>query len=263
MDEADSITFMNGVVRANRKRIAQISRNWKELLLAKAESGEIVSGVTTIFEENAVVKGSELVIPTGSKPNYRSKQGKMRRNLSTSTGEKKVLVVRIIVNDSQTGITKAELSDEIFGTSGDPFNLKVGYDQCSYGKMTIVLTIDPSVVEQQSNPITEKDVYEVTIAINVIGASDGVVRDAVSAKLNTVLPNWQTRFELTMYCMPTATKGTWIAYAYINHYLSVYNKKWFHYPSAGLPEIVHNLNLGHSSDDNGNGGAAGKSFQRP
>jgi len=112
MDDADSITFMNGAVRANRKRIAQISRNWKELLLAKAESGEIVSGVTTIFEENAVVKGSELVIPTGSKPNYRSKQGKMRRNLSTSTGEKKVLVVRIIVNDSQTGITKAELSDE-------------------------------------------------------------------------------------------------------------------------------------------------------
>ena len=263
MDVEESIPFANEVVKAKSKRIVQISGNWKEDLLEKAERGEIASGVTTIFEANAVVTGSVLVLPTGSKPSYGVKQGKGRRELATSTGVKNVLVVRIIANDAQTGFTKAQLSDEVFGTSGDPFNLKVGYDQCSYGKMTIVPTLDSSVVAQQSNPTTEKGVYDVTIAINVIGATDAVVRDAVSAQLSTVLPNWETQFELTMYCIPPGTQGSWIAYAYVNHFLSVYNNDWCNYPSVGLHEIGHNLNLGHSSDDDGSGGVEGKSFHRP
>jgi len=262
MDEEDSIPVIAGVAQtqANSKRIVQISGNWKQDLLAKAARGEIASGVTTIFDENAVVKGSELSIPTGSKPSFGSQQGNGRRNLATSTGVKNVLVVRIIANDAQTEFTKAQLSDEIFGTSGDPFNLKVGYDQCSYGKMTIVPNVDPDVVAQQSNTITEKGVYDVTIAINVNGASDGVVRDAVSTQLDTVLPNWQTRFELTMYCIPPGTSGGWIAYAYVNHYLSVYNNEWCTYPSVGLHEIGHNLNLGHSGDYDVDGDVVGESF---
>ena len=45
-----------------------------------------------------------------------------------------------------------------------------------------------------------------------------------------------------MYCLPPGTMSG-IAYAYINHWKSVYSDLWCTYVSAQLHEIGHNLNL--------------------
>ena len=39
-----------------------------------------------------------------------------------------------------------------------------------------------------------------------------------------------------------------IAYAYIDHYLSVYNDEWCNYASGQVHEVGHNLNFGHSGE---------------
>ena len=49
-------------------------------------------------------------------------------------------------------------------------------------------------------------------------------------------------------CIPPGTSGGWIAYAYINHWLSVYNDRWCEYPSGQMHELGHNLNLAHSGE---------------
>jgi hypothetical protein len=64
---------------------------------------------------------------------------------------------------------------------------------------------------------------------------------------------------LVLMCLPRGTINNgstgWLAYAYINHWLSVYNDNgtngslhWCSSPSALVHELGHNLNLGHSGE---------------
>ena len=57
-----------------------------------------------------------------------------------------------------------------------------------------------------------------------------------------------------MVCEPDNTRNdgstTWVAYAYIDHWLSVYRGLWCIRPSAQMHEIGHNLNLAHSGEGN-------------
>jgi hypothetical protein len=58
-----------------------------------------------------------------------------------------------------------------------------------------------------------------------------------------------------MVCQPSNTlnggSSNWIAYAYVDHWLSVYKGDWCTYPSAQMHEIGHNLNLAHSGEGSG------------
>jgi hypothetical protein len=49
------------------------------------------------------------------------------------TGTKTVLVIRANAMDKSTTASENELSDDIFGTSGDVLNLKSQYALCSDG----------------------------------------------------------------------------------------------------------------------------------
>ena len=51
------------------------------------------------------------------------------------TGTRTVLVVRIVASNGSTGYSEAQLSDSVFGTSGDSVNLKSQYDACSQGQL--------------------------------------------------------------------------------------------------------------------------------
>ena len=62
-----------------------------------------------------------------------------------------------------------------------------------------------------------------------------------------------------MACLPDDTlkndgqgglTSNWIAYAYLDHWLSVYKDEWCTYHSAQMHEIGHNLNLQHSGEGN-------------
>jgi hypothetical protein len=100
----------------------------------------------------------------------------LRRHLAT-TGTKTVVAVRVIAAGNVAyGYSEAVLSNEVFGTSGDAFNLKKGYAQCSRGQ----LTINPG----GSAKGIVNGVTTITVATDVT-QGDAAVRNAVTAAINT------------------------------------------------------------------------------
>ena len=100
----------------------------------------------------------------------------LRRHLAT-TGTKTVVAVRVIAaGNVQYGFSEAFLSDEVFGTSGDAFNLKKGYAQCSHNQ----LTINPG----GSAKGIVNGVTTITVATDVT-QGDVEMRNAVTAAINT------------------------------------------------------------------------------
>ncbi|KAI2492864.1 Gametolysin peptidase M11 [Fragilaria crotonensis] len=155
-----------------------------------------------------------------------------------------VLVLRIEAADKATTASESQLSDDIFGTNGDSLNLKSQFNACSYGQ----LQFEPLT----SNGIVGTDaVYTVSLpTTNVTGGNDNAIAWAAVDKAEADLGDLLTNFaDHVVVCMPPGTSGgDWAAYAYSDHWLSVYNDAWCGYPSGLMHEIGHSLNLDHSSE---------------
>ena len=75
----------------------------------------------------------------------------------------------------------------------------------------------------------------VTIPNNVIGASGAsgnVIENAVTSALQSAGIATPGSTHHIMYCLPPGTSGGWIAYGYINSWLTVYNDAWCTYVST-------------------------------
>jgi hypothetical protein len=158
-------------------------------------------------------------------------------NRRLRTGTKRVLVLRAVASDRSTTASEAELSDDIFGTSGDVINLKTQYRSCSDNQ----LIFEPLT----TNGLVGSDgVYTVNIPTTVVtGAADGDIVTAMVNKATADLGTLTSLVDYVMVCVPPGTSGGWIAYAYINYWLSVYNDNWCRYPSGQLHEIGKSAEL--------------------
>jgi hypothetical protein len=142
--------------------------------------------------------------------------------MAVTTGTKEMVAVRVIASDATTTSSESEISDAWFGTSGDAVNFKSQYEACSYNK----IQIDPANTTDVSNGVTT-----VTISNTVNGTANGVIRNAVTAALGS---SFTSQFDHVMLCLPPGTSENWIAYAYVNSWLSVYNNEWCNYVSAQM-----------------------------
>ena len=205
------------------------------------------SGESTFFAPGIRLANGKARVPEHANPVFDrltdtnefvedAKPGKTRRRLDT--GEKTLLVLRVLSNDSINTQSAQEISDGVFGTYGDAVTLKSQYAACSNDQ----LHFEPASHAQT----TESGVYEAYIDMNVIGADDEDVTNAAVASAASVMGNLN-QFDHVMVCVPPGT-GSWVAWAYINHWLSVYNDDWCTSPSAGMHELGHNMNLGHSGE---------------
>ena len=191
-------------------------------LLKGFHDGVITSGRSTLMQEGAYfddVEGS-LIFPDLANVQY-GDDPEARRKLAVTTGTKEMLAVRVIASDASTTSSESAISDAWFGTSGDAVNFKSQYEACSYNK----LQIDPANTADVSNGVTT-----VTISNTVSGTDNGVIRNAVTAELG----NLASQFDHVMLCIPPGTSGGWIAYAYINDWLSVYNNQSCDYVSVQM-----------------------------
>jgi hypothetical protein len=152
-------------------------------------------------------------------------------NRRLRTGTKRVLVLRAVASDKFTTASEVELSDDIFGTSGDVINLKTQYRSCSDNQLIFEPLTTNSLVGTDG-------VYTVNIPSTVVtGAADGDIVTAMVDKATADLGSLTTLVDYVMVCVPPGTSGGWIAYAYINYWLSVFNDNWCRYPSGQLHEI--------------------------
>jgi len=162
------------------------------------------------------------------------------RKSNPTLGPKTMLALRVIASDVSTTSTADKISDAWFGTSGERVNLKSQYYACSNGK----LHCNPA--NQGSG--TSRGVYTATINDRVNGTESGTIRKAAIAAAEAELGTLNPQFDHVMVCIPPGTSGNWIAYAYVNHWQSVYNNRWCDFVSAQMHEIGHNFNLAHSGE---------------
>jgi hypothetical protein len=130
---------------------------------------DIIGGV--LDRDNAKVLMPPGAYISALKNNNRRSDSSRRR-----VGNKSVLVVRVKAPDASTGATAAQLSDSVFGTHGDPVNLKTQYASCSDDQ----LIFEPYSGTTNTGQTISDGVVEVDITQTVNGVDDGIVRNAVT-----------------------------------------------------------------------------------
>ncbi len=181
-------------------------------LLEKIENGELKCTDDTLMKEGAYFDyDGSFVLPDLDGVEYGSvDNNSTNRKLASTTGVKTMLVVRIVALDSSTTSSEEELSDSWFGTNGDPVNLKSQFEACSYNKLSI------------NSDIGAVGVTTVNLDMNITGVASTTVQWAAVDALGT----FSNQYDHVMLCIPPGTRGRWLAYAYLNSWLSVYNDDW-------------------------------------
>ena len=138
-------------------------------------------------------------------------------------GAKKLLVVKVDAQDSVLldslgqPLSLDQLRANVFGGPDDSVNLVERYQSCSYGKTIF------EAFEDAENGVN--GVMKLTIEENANGNSNQALQNAATSKLFEVLgPGFlgSPRDTYVMLMLPPGT-GSWLAYAYVNWWLSVYN----------------------------------------
>lgn len=220
-------------------------------LIDRIKSGEIQSGGATLKQEGAfydddnrrlMLIEDERDIDSLTIESIPMDHEAQRRKLVEGT--KSVLVIRADANDSSTTSSESTLSDNWFGNGRDTVNFKSQMEACSYNKFQV----EKSTVDSSFGT---DGVYSVNLDFNVAGVSDGIVRNAMldAAEAALGVSNLRNQADYVALCIPGGTSGSWIAYAYVNSWLSVYNNNWCGYVSAQMHEVGHNLNFGHSGEN--------------
>lgn len=225
---------------------------------------EAVSGQTSFFAEGAVIADGRLSVPKGSKKNLAKidKRGPAETSKKSKKGSKKggrklvplgpvvreVLVVRVNALDASTTADMATLAGDVFGIGRETtyVSLSERLNACSYGETQVT----PYNGVTPNGVTILNGVTEIGINVTVNGTLANSVHNTVLRDLRVALgiPNLASVFDHVMLCLPPGTLGTWIAYAYVNNWLSVYNNDWCRYPSSQAHEVGHNLGLNHASE---------------
>ena len=157
------IQYEDGVTAASHKLQGNSNRNKPERTINLEDSSGIIceieegsgsvegiqSGVTVQLPPTASLNAQGRVDLNGGALTKKKKSNnkrdlqeddsstELRRHLAT-TGTKTVVAVKVVAAGNVAyDFSEAELSNKVFGTSGDTFNLKKGYEQCSHGQLTI------------------------------------------------------------------------------------------------------------------------------
>lgn len=124
-------------------------------------------------------------------------------------------------------------SDEVFGTGIDQNNLKSGLEKCSWNQLNVV------VGNNDENEVAQ-GVIEVNIGISLVGSSRSDVRNAALAaaqnKLGITFPG---PYNYVLFSVENCygTDCGWAAYAYINHWHSVYQNHYYKRPGVLMHEV--------------------------
>jgi len=162
--------------------------------------------------------------------------------------ERSVLVVRVRTLDSNPVYEAKTMSDNFF--SEDRLTLRSQYSACSHGKLTFLPAsgqlasgIENGILDVQLN-IRVSNYSRLELTNEAIIETERILQSSISAAVNNVI-----------ICHPPipdrnnsrADTNDWLAFAYLNQPISVYNGEWCGYISANMHEVGHNLGFKHSN----------------
>ena len=168
----------------------------------------------------------------------------------------KVLVVRVIANDTKTSLTRKQLSNRIFGTNnGDMVNLKERFSKCSYGQTTMEpfsgKTRTPSQVNNKrsvkilSTASPNAGVINVRLLHDVVGANPDDVTEAAITETEKRVGVLSGQFDHVMLCLPVSSAVSVCLTFETNTYLT---QKRLLVNSCLLPLLVYVVQPGTSGN---------------
>ena len=168
-----------------------------------------------------------------------------RRLASSKPGTLSVLVIKVIDSrGAQLSATNAQLVNDIFE---DQYCLKTGYASCSNNQLIIEPAANRNTLQGTvgvRNGITS---ITLNIAADVANDNNKELEKAAEAQVQREYGNVRLQYDLVMFCLPRT--GKYVAYAYINRWLSVYNGSWCQRVSTQMHEVGHNLGFAHSNQN--------------
>jgi len=153
----------------------------------------------------------------------------------------RLAVIRVTdINGLSPDKNAAQLSNDIFGTDGDPANLVSGYDECSGGKVKWIPGVGPNIRD---------GVLDLALKQSVAGQTSNQVESWVSGALRKKSGWNEGNHTHVMYVLPEKVnfQGN-AAYAYIGWSRSVFWNKYASIHLVLMHEIGHNFGHHHSGE---------------
>lgn len=104
------------------------------------------------------------------------------------------------------------MGDSVFGTLGDPVNLVSQYKACSHGKLQFKPATGTGIQDGAVTAVVRKSKK---------AGDDALINAAIDVLKSTLGKSPSQIADHVMFCMPPNVM-TGIAWAYVNHWLSVY-----------------------------------------
>jgi hypothetical protein len=277
LEDAEHLEFGCGFADGTIATIETDQEQQAQLEKAMAD-GSIASGAATInlSEAGATVAGSSVSFPRGlniagsakgkSKSKSKSNQGagaeatSRHRKLAQLVGNKYTLVVKGRFLDYPfTAKSKEQIGDDVFGTLGDPVNLKSQLEACSFGQLVTVPGPDPTwssgaypALKCEGPCIGMTDgVLELDMGVNMAGMTKSDIYNLFVSKtveaLGAEVTGLPGPFDHVIFARETClTDCGWAAYAYINSWGQMFQGGYISQTGVQTHEMGHNLNLAHS-----------------
>lgn len=212
--------------------IPHVDTDW---IRKKQQTAELFSGETLLeIPDNTIIDlNTQTLLLDGPPTLVNEIQVRNRhRHLSKTTGARTVLVVRIRASNTETSVSEAQLSSDVFGGNDDEVNLRSQYLACSHGKLEFRKAAD----RNGRSARIRNGVVTISVSSST-GVGDRNMVNAVNTELNRqFLTHSANLANHVMYCLPPGTTGR-IAYAYINGYRSVYNDRYCSSVSIQMHEV--------------------------
>lgn len=169
-----------------------------------------------------------------------------RRRLAPSIGESTVLILRITYQGKGPTISADDLANSVFGLGNHPpasLNLASQMEACSFGKLVLVPAVGNGIV----NGVAELAINKQVSGDHSVLALENLVIGKANARFGTLSKTYEHVFVV----VPETDSlkydgGSFLAYAFVRGYLSVYSDQWAGSITVLAHEIGHNMNLHHA-----------------
>jgi len=210
----------------------------------KMSEDDMIAILQNDKEEEHTSFDKKVILPEGSiriinDSGSRRLEHNNRRRLNMYEGDKKVLVVRVIdkVGKAPPG-DAAYTSNKFFGTFGDQMTMKSQFKACSFDKFRVTTNYGSDI---DTSLMAADGVLEININIKLEESTQAQIRSACMSKIQSVLGvnNLSQQFDHVVllvedcYEVGDDTCG-FAAYAYINHWLSLFIQSNWVYPAVQM-----------------------------